>query len=72
MRLATVMKQLGWDRHKNGQVTVRGERQKGYFRSAEVRKEEVKQTQARQEEIRQEHFQAEVQEAIYRKQAPRF
>lgn len=33
MRLSTVMKQLGWDRHKNGYVSIRGVRQKGYFRT---------------------------------------
>jgi len=32
MRLSTVMKQLGWLRHKNGYVTVMGVRQKGYYR----------------------------------------
>jgi predicted P-loop ATPase len=32
MRLANVMKHLGWQRHSNGQVTVNGKRQKGYFR----------------------------------------
>jgi predicted P-loop ATPase len=70
-RLANVMKQLGWDRHKNGQVTIRGERQKGYFRSSEIRKDEVKLTEARQEEIRQADFQAEMQEAELRP-APHF
>jgi predicted P-loop ATPase len=63
MRLATVMKQLGWGRNKNGQVTVRGERLKGYFRAAEVREEEIKQAQARQEEVRQADFKAEIREA---------
>jgi hypothetical protein len=32
MRLSTVMKQLGWSRYTNGNVTIRGVRQKGYFR----------------------------------------
>jgi predicted P-loop ATPase len=71
MRLATAMKQLGWDRHKNGQVTIRGVRHKGYFRPAEVRQEEVRQPQARQEEVRQEDFQSEIREAELL-QTPRF
>lgn len=72
MRLATVMKQLGWDRHKNGQVTVRGERHKGYFRATEIRKEEVQQAQARQEEVRQADFKAEIREAELLRPAPHF
>jgi predicted P-loop ATPase len=32
MRLSTVMKQLGWQRHKNGYVSIDRERVKGYFR----------------------------------------
>jgi Virulence-associated protein E/RepB DNA-primase from phage plasmid len=32
MRLSTVMKQLGWQRHKNGYVSISRERVKGYFR----------------------------------------
>jgi Virulence-associated protein E/RepB DNA-primase from phage plasmid len=32
MRLSTVMKQLGWQRHKNGYVSINRERVKGYFR----------------------------------------
>jgi predicted P-loop ATPase len=63
MRLATVMKQLGWERHKNGQVTIRGERQKGYFRSAKIRQDEVRERLVHQEKARQEDFQAEVREA---------
>ena len=35
MRLSTVMKQLGWDRNKNGYVSIGGlGRMKGYFRDA--------------------------------------
>jgi predicted P-loop ATPase len=35
MRLSTVMKQLGWDRNKNGYVSISGlGRVKGYFRDA--------------------------------------
>jgi predicted P-loop ATPase len=71
MRLATAMKQLGWDRHKNGQVTIRGIRHKGYFRSTEVRQEEVRRARARQEEVRQEDFQSEIREAEA-VQTPRF
>ena len=32
MRLSTVMKQLGWQRHKNGYVYIDRKRVKGYFR----------------------------------------
>jgi predicted P-loop ATPase len=32
MRLSNVMKQLGWQRHDNGYVTINGKRVKGYFR----------------------------------------
>jgi predicted P-loop ATPase len=71
MRLATVMKQLGWDRRKNGQVTVRGERQKGYFRPIEVRQEEVRQARVRQEELRQADFQSEIREAEFQGSPPR-
>jgi predicted P-loop ATPase len=66
MRLSTVMKQLGWDRYKNGQVTINGVRQKGYFRSGAIRQEEVRQLIIRQEAARQEEFQAEMREAMAR------
>ena len=34
MRLSTVMKQLGWQRHKNGYVSIPNhDRVKGYFRA---------------------------------------
>lgn len=32
MRLANVMRALGWMRHPNGYVTIKGQRVKGYFR----------------------------------------
>jgi predicted P-loop ATPase len=32
MKLSTVMRMLGWERHKNGMVTIGGDRVKGYFR----------------------------------------
>jgi predicted P-loop ATPase len=32
MRLSNVMRKLGWLRHHNGQVTIGGDRPKGYFR----------------------------------------
>jgi hypothetical protein len=32
MRLSQVMKKVGWQRHKNGYVTIGGERVKGYYR----------------------------------------
>jgi predicted P-loop ATPase len=32
MRLSTVMKKLGWERHDNGNLVVGGKRVKGYFR----------------------------------------
>jgi predicted P-loop ATPase len=32
MRVANVMKQLGWQRHKNGHITISRQRQKGFFR----------------------------------------
>ncbi|WP_051396961.1 virulence-associated E family protein [Bradyrhizobium elkanii] len=38
MRLATVMKRLGWQRHNNGYVTILGKRMKGYFRAKEAGK----------------------------------
>ncbi|MCK1488725.1 hypothetical protein IVB25_40130 [Bradyrhizobium sp. 193] len=33
MRLATVMKRLGWSRNDNGYVSIKGNRVKGYYRS---------------------------------------
>jgi predicted P-loop ATPase len=36
MRLATVMKRLGWQRHDNGYVTINGKRMKGYFRKGKA------------------------------------
>jgi hypothetical protein len=33
MRLSTTMQQLGWQRHKNGYVSINGERVKGYYRT---------------------------------------
>jgi predicted P-loop ATPase len=32
MRLSAVMKQLGWDRYSNGQISIGAKRQKGYWR----------------------------------------
>jgi predicted P-loop ATPase len=32
MRLSTVMRKLGWERHNNGMVSIGGDRVKGYFR----------------------------------------
>jgi hypothetical protein len=66
MRLSTVMKQLGGDRYKNGQVSINAVRQKGYFRSGAIRQEEVRQLLIRQEAARQEEFQAEMREAMAR------
>jgi predicted P-loop ATPase len=34
MRLSSVMRKLGWQRHGNGRVTIGGDRVKGYFRPA--------------------------------------
>jgi predicted P-loop ATPase len=60
MRLSTVMKQLGWQRNKNGQVTINGERPKGYFRPETVRQEAARQIEARIEAARQEDFQEDI------------
>jgi len=35
MRLANVMKALGWERTSNGKVTIDGQRVRGYFRWVE-------------------------------------
>jgi hypothetical protein len=64
MRLSTVMKQLGWDRHKNGQVTIHGVRQKGYFRPEAIRQKEARQVIIREASARQEDFKAEMSEAM--------
>jgi predicted P-loop ATPase len=36
MRLSAVMKQLGWERAKNGYVSIGGERVKGYYRDSDL------------------------------------
>ncbi|GAB9214368.1 hypothetical protein BDS110ZK18_42860 [Bradyrhizobium diazoefficiens] len=36
MRLAAVMKRLGWSRHDNGYVTINGQRVKGYYRQKQA------------------------------------
>jgi predicted P-loop ATPase len=40
MRLATVMKLLGWERPSNGKITIEGRRVQGYFRRVECSDDE--------------------------------
>ena len=40
MRLATVMKLLGWQRPSNGKITIEGRRVQGYFRRVECSDDE--------------------------------
>jgi len=36
MRLSVVMRKLGWERPNNGNVTIGGDRVKGYFRRSQA------------------------------------